>query len=64
MPVVHDLVTDGPARRQLTDASDDEVAKILRELDQLAARTFFDYSGWDSNDWGDDAAVAFLQRHA
>jgi hypothetical protein len=62
-PVVRDLVEGGPARKALGDVSDQQLADILRAVDEMAARNFIEFAGWDSAHWEDSVVLEFMHTH-
>lgn len=52
MPVVQQLIRRGPARKAVPDVEESLLAEILRELDKVARKWFFDVAGWEGYDEG------------
>jgi hypothetical protein len=47
MPIVLDLIRSGPSRNVVPGLAESELAKILRDLDALVEKRFWEGSGWD-----------------
>ncbi len=47
MPMVLDLIRNGPSRSVVPGITDAELAEILRNLDALVREQFFEVSGWE-----------------
>lgn len=61
LPIVEQLVTRGPARTAIPDATDEMLAEVLQALDKVANEHFFGISGWH----GYSSPVAeFIRQHA
>lgn len=60
-PIVRELVTGGAAREALGEIDDSRLADIIVELDRLTSQEFFAVAGWESDNWGDEAIVSFLE---
>lgn len=63
-PIIVDLVTGGKSRQVVGNVSDEDLATIISQLDQLADREFFSYAAWDAGYWDDARVADFLKRHA
>ncbi len=62
--VVESLVTGGVAKEAVPQIDDVRLASIIRELDTLADREFFNFSGWSKNEWTSAKVRAFLDAHS
>ena len=60
-PAVRALLDDPAARAALFPQSDQDLAEVLRELDELARKEAWAFSGWDG--FEDPHIVQFLQKH-
>jgi len=47
MPIVLDLIRNGPSRAVVPGITEAELAEILRDLDALISEQFFEVSGWE-----------------
>ena len=63
-PIIVDLVTGGQSRHVLAGVGDEDLASIIKELDQLAGREFFAYAAWEARYWTDARVAEFLSKHA
>jgi hypothetical protein len=61
-PIVAQLVTGGPARKTVTDITDEKLYEIISQLDELASKQAFDFAGWDLHDFQDSRVLAFLKN--
>lgn len=63
-PIVESLVTRGPARAVVPNLSDDRMAAIVVQLDELANELFFSYAAWHKWDWNSEVVRSFLREYA
>jgi hypothetical protein len=56
-------VQAGKSRETLHNISDDYLAGIIRDLDELAHGEFFSFAGWHRGSWSDPLIGAFLATH-
>jgi hypothetical protein len=50
MPIILDLIGKGQSRGVMSGIAEEELAEILRDLDELAKEQFFDVGGWEHYD--------------
>jgi hypothetical protein len=62
LPIIRQIVTGGKPRQLLGDTPDENVAELIRELDSLAAQSFFRVNGWRSSNWDFPEIEQFLHR--
>lgn len=62
-PIIAKLITPGVLRDSVSSLSDDQLAALIQDLNNLAAQEFFMYNGWDAWGWSDKRIKQFLDAH-
>lgn len=62
-PIISKLIESRKARSLVPGVTDEKLAGIILDLDDLAGREFFSYAGWDRGMWSDQQVVGFLEKN-
>ncbi len=62
-PIVLDLISKGKSREHIPPLNDSQLASMIRDLDNLAARNFTGYDAWDLSGWESTRINNFLKEN-